>query len=85
MSSVLAHAELHATRSQLRDVYESIRAYQHPIARPPIIDACFEDRVDDVQHVEAVPGLRGLRESVRKDLDILDKVGSWHITHVLTE
>jgi hypothetical protein len=69
-----SHAELHAVRSQLRDVYTSIKAYQNPISRPPIIDACLEDRVDDVQHAESIQGLRGLREIVRKDLEVLDKV-----------
>jgi hypothetical protein len=61
-------------RNQLRIVLDSVHAYQHPVSKPPIIDACFEDRVDGVQHVDSIPGLRAFKESVRKDLEVLDKV-----------
>jgi hypothetical protein len=61
-------------KNQLEDIVASAHAYQHPVSKPPIIDACFEDRVDDIQHVESVPGLRSFKDSVRKDLDVLTKV-----------
>jgi hypothetical protein len=61
-------------KSQLEDILASVHAYQHPVSKPPIIDACFEDRVDDVQHVDSIPGLRAFKDSVRKDLDVLTKV-----------
>jgi hypothetical protein len=61
-------------KDQLSNVLASVHAYQHPVSKPPIIDACFEDRIDDVHRVDSVPGLRVFKESVRKDLDILSTV-----------
>jgi hypothetical protein len=61
-------------KDQLSNVLASVHAYQHPVSKPPIIDACFEDRIDDVHRVDSVPGLRFFKESVRKDLDILSTV-----------
>jgi hypothetical protein len=61
-------------KDQLSNVLASVHAYQHPVSKPPIIDACLEDRIDDVHRVDSVPGLRVFKESVRKDLDILSTV-----------
>jgi hypothetical protein len=67
-------------RDQLKQVLASIHNYQHPTYRYPILDATFEDRLDDVQHVNSIPGLRAFRESVTKDLQVLDRVRILHDT-----
>lgn len=67
-------------RDQLKQVLTSIHNYQHPTYRYPVLDATFEDRLDDVQHVNSIPGLRAFRESVTKDLQVLDQVRIVHDT-----
>ena len=72
------HADLHRLRSRLREILESIYAFEPPIRPPPVLDASSAN--DDPSRVgtarkATVPGLRGLEESVRRDLDVLTKVG----------
>ena len=76
-----AHADLHRLSSRLREILESIYAFEPPIRLPPVLDAAVVN--DDPSRVGGVrlagktglPGLRGLEESVRRDLDVLTKVG----------
>ena len=76
-----AHADLHRLNSKLRGILESIYAFEPPIRAPPVLDASLVN--DDASRVGGVrlagkttlPGLRGLEESVRRDLDVLTKVG----------
>ena len=73
-----AHADLHRLRSRLREILESIYAFEPPIRPPPVLDASLAN--DDSSRARsarkaALPGLRGLEESIRRDLDVLTKVG----------
>ena len=76
-----AHAELYQLRPRLQEILESICAFEPPIRSPPVLDASLVS--DDpsgiggarVVRKTALPGLRGLEESVRRDLDVLNKVG----------
>ncbi|KAI0697354.1 hypothetical protein BC835DRAFT_1270412 [Cytidiella melzeri] len=67
------HTDLHALRSQLRDVYASITTFRPPVAHPPIIDSSVDLVNGDGPRQDSVRGLRKLKESVRRDLDILEK------------
>ncbi|KAF9645257.1 hypothetical protein BDM02DRAFT_3101679, partial [Thelephora ganbajun] len=74
-----AHADLHRLRSRLQEILKSIRAFEPPILLPPVLDTSLAN--DDPSRVggarvmskTALPGLRGLEESVRRDLDVLTK------------
>ena len=76
-----AHADLHRLSLRLREILESIYAFEPPIRLPPVLDASLVN--DDASRAggvrlagkTALPGLRGLEESVRRDLDVLTKVG----------
>lgn len=75
-----AHADLHRLHLRLRDILESIYTFEPPIRLPPVLDASLVN--DDASRVGgarsagkmALPGLRGLEESVRRDSDVLSKV-----------
>lgn len=67
------HRDLEALRIKLRDVLASITAFNPPVAHPPIIDASADNSDDGPKH-DSIRGLRKLKESVKRDLDILEKV-----------
>lgn len=72
----IAHNELYELCSQLVAILTAIEGYQHPVATPPILEiAEHAGSIDGPQHIEAVPGLRALKDAVRKDLDVICKVG----------
>ena len=84
------HGDLHRLRLRLQDILESIHAFEPPIRPPPVLDVSLMNddpgsRVGGVRAVgkTALPGLRGLEESVRRDLDVLTKVGESIIQGVL--
>jgi hypothetical protein len=73
------HPELRQLRSKLEEIY-TISAHFRPLSlRPPILDSSIEGSESSEDspwaHQEQIPGLRQLRESIRLDLDALDKVG----------
>jgi len=76
-----AHADLDRLRSRLQEILESIHAFEPPIRLPPVLDASLANddpsRLGGVRVVgrTVLPGLRGLEESVRRNLDVLTKVG----------
>lgn len=85
------HPELRQLRTKLQEIYAA-SAHLHPLSlKPPILDSSVvianepsEDSPWTQQ--EQVPGLRQLRESIRLDLDVLDKVGraillNWALTN----
>ncbi|GJE93166.1 hypothetical protein PsYK624_093250 [Phanerochaete sordida] len=41
--------------------------------KPPLIDSSFDASTDDVQRRDAVRGMRTLKDSVKRDLDVLEK------------
>lgn len=71
------HAELYILQAKLRDILKSVSSFRPSIARPPIIDSSFDisgNPDEDIQHQDAVKGLRSFRDSVKRDLDVLEKV-----------
>jgi len=76
-----AHADLDRLRSRLQGILESIHAFEPPIRLPPVLDVSLANdepsRLGGVRVVgkTVLPGLRGLEESIRRDLDVLNKVG----------
>ncbi|KAF9450031.1 hypothetical protein P691DRAFT_505554 [Macrolepiota fuliginosa MF-IS2] len=72
------HPELRQLRTQLQDIYAA-SAYFHPLSlKPPILDSSIDiasapSEDSPWTQQEQIPGLRQLRESIRLDLDVLDK------------
>jgi hypothetical protein len=72
---------LHALSSSLRDVLDSIVTFSPHTQKPPIIDASIDNLggggfSDDTPRQGSIRGLRRYKESVKRDLDVLEKVGA---------
>ncbi|KAL6309419.1 hypothetical protein BKA93DRAFT_723582 [Sparassis latifolia] len=70
------HPELQILRTELHEVHDGMARFGPTLSRPPILDSSIglnskRDGAEDTK--EAVPGLRALRESVRRDLDATEK------------
>src|SRR5262245_16822362 len=81
VSGPLPHQELHALRSRLEGIHTSIVNFEPFPLKPPILDSSVSidgDASEDSPWLrrENIPGLRNLRDSVKRDLDILDKVNN---------
>ncbi|KAG9313786.1 hypothetical protein JVU11DRAFT_6146 [Chiua virens] len=63
-------ADLHA---RLSDIYESVQSFDVPSPRLPIIDLSPSNERDDRDDREPLPGLRFLREEVKRDCGLLHK------------
>lgn len=76
----MAHPELQSLLIRLQKIHESLYNFKPLAARPLILDSSLEaggqDATDDGQWLqqENIPGLKKLRESVKLDLDVLEKV-----------
>ncbi|KAH9903450.1 hypothetical protein C8Q73DRAFT_635400 [Cubamyces lactineus] len=74
-----AHPELHALRDQLREIFNAMATFGSAAfaAKPPILDSSINLGGDPNEefhaHEDAIHGLRALRESVKRDLDVLEK------------
>ncbi|KAJ7678429.1 hypothetical protein B0H14DRAFT_972434 [Mycena olivaceomarginata] len=78
-----AHPELHQIKSTLRAIHESLSDFRPLAVRPPILDSSTEaitgsldsESTEDVQWLqqESIPGVKQLRDSVKIDLDALEK------------
>ncbi|KAG5639725.1 hypothetical protein H0H81_000005 [Sphagnurus paluster] len=71
------HPPLQHLRIRLKDIHDAISNYQPSTARPPILDSSIDVGTDeDGQWLQQdnVPGLKKLRDSVRIDLDVLEKL-----------
>ncbi|KAJ3723754.1 hypothetical protein C8R42DRAFT_578377 [Lentinula raphanica] len=72
------HPELRNLRNHLRSIHDSISHFQPPVKRPPILDSSLEviqNPAEDThwfQH-DNIPGLKRLKDSIKVDLDALDK------------
>ncbi|KAL0569827.1 hypothetical protein V5O48_012136 [Marasmius crinis-equi] len=84
MSSPASHPELRQLRLQLQSIHDSIIHFQPPVRNPPILDSALEviqnpNQNDDKNnnnnwlHHENIPGLKKLKDTIRVDLDVLDK------------
>jgi hypothetical protein len=71
------HPALQQLRVQLQSIHESISNFQPSTSKPPILDSSLDigDSSEDGQWLqqEHIPGLKKLRDSVKIDLDVLEK------------
>lgn len=70
------HAELYAMRDKLRGILQSASSFSPSMAKPPIIDSSFDlagNPTEDIQRQDAIKGLRALKDSVKRDLEVLEK------------
>ena len=73
------HPALQKLRIQLQGIHDSISNFQPSTSKPPILDSSLDaasDSSEDGQWLqqEHIPGLKKLRDSVKIDLDVLEKV-----------
>lgn len=73
MSNDLPHPELQVQRQKLRSILQTIPSFGSGVVKPPVIDASLDSR-EEKPNQDTIPGLRMLRDAVRRDLDVLDKV-----------
>ncbi|KAF9011872.1 hypothetical protein BDQ17DRAFT_1396918 [Cyathus striatus] len=74
--TVAAHPSLYALKIKLLQIYDDISNFQPPPTRPPILDSSIEiEPGEESQWIqqEDIPGLKKLKESIRVDLDLLEK------------
>ncbi|KAF9467151.1 hypothetical protein BDZ94DRAFT_1186166 [Collybia nuda] len=72
------HSGLQQLRTRLQDIYDAISSFQPLTAKPPILDSSLDiggDPSEDGQWLqqEHIPGLKKLRDSIKIDLDVLEK------------
>jgi hypothetical protein len=76
------HDEIHKLQAQLSQIHDDMSLYEPPIPMPPVMDSSLDDSPED-QEIgarggsstnERLPGLRALKESLRQDLEALEKV-----------
>ncbi|RDB23624.1 hypothetical protein Hypma_009502 [Hypsizygus marmoreus] len=97
MSSAIDDASPHPALQQLKirlqNIHDAISTYQPLTAKPPILDSSLNtgtDTSDDGQWLqqEHIQGLKKLRDSVKVDLDVLEKFlstpGSAHLPPLST-
>ncbi len=68
------HPTLRILRTRLQAIHDSISHFQPPTRRPPIHDSSLD--LNDTQWLQQdyIPGLRKLKDTIKIDLDVLDKV-----------
>jgi hypothetical protein len=70
------HHELHLLHKNLQNIYDALLNFKPLAGVPPILDSSIDaDPNDDGQWLrhENIPGLKKLRESIKFDIDILEK------------
>ncbi|KAF8884227.1 hypothetical protein CPB84DRAFT_1850760 [Gymnopilus junonius] len=76
------HPELRSIRGHLIQIHDAISNFKPLTARPPILDSSCdtltanENNEDNLNHwlqPESVPGLKKLKESIKLDLEVLEK------------
>ncbi|KAJ6541712.1 hypothetical protein B0H19DRAFT_1174334 [Mycena capillaripes] len=71
-----AHPELRLLHKRLQNIYDALLNFKPLAGIPPILDSSVDaDPNDDGQWLrhENIPGLKKLRESIKFDLDLLEK------------
>ncbi|KAK0219684.1 hypothetical protein EDD85DRAFT_960873 [Armillaria nabsnona] len=68
-----SHPTLRILRTRLQAIHDSISHFQPPTRRPPILDSSLD--LIDTQWLQQdhIPGLRKLKDTIKIDLDVLDK------------
>lgn len=62
-------------RQKLRSILLTIPSFGSGIVKPPVIDASLDvAQEEEKPNQDTIPGLRALRDAVRQDLDVLEKV-----------
>jgi hypothetical protein len=81
LDGITPHPELRQLRTRLQDIHDAISNFHPLTAKPPILDSSLDigpggDPSEDGQWLqqEHIPGLKKLRDSVKIDLDVLEKV-----------
>lgn len=75
------HADLRLIQKRLQDIHESICNYRLPTRRHPILDSSLDlnpdSSTEDSQWLQqdSIPGLKKMRDTVKIDLDVVEKVG----------
>lgn len=77
------HPDLQRLRSELREIYIAMATFgsSQLAAKPPILDLSGDSNNEFHSHQDAVHGLRALKDAVRRDLDVLEKVSLIHQVH----
>ncbi|KAJ7148024.1 hypothetical protein C8R46DRAFT_540646 [Mycena filopes] len=71
-----AHPELHLLLKKLQTIYDALLNFKPLAGVPPILDSSVDsDPNDDGQWLrhENIPGIKKLRESIKFDIDLLEK------------
>lgn len=79
----IAHPDLQSIRSHLIQIHDAISNFKPLTARPPILDSSCDstsenDEENQWLNQEDIPGLKKLKETVKLDLGVLEKVIPWH-------
>lgn len=77
------HPALQQLRIRLQHIHDAISTYQPLSAKPPILDSSLELGTEGNEdshwlQQENIQGLKKLRDSVKIDLDVLEKVWLHH-------
>ena len=75
----IAHPDLQSIRSHLFQIYDAISNFRPLTARPPILDSSYDSTNENSEenqwlNQENIPGLKKLKEDIKLDLGVLDKV-----------
>jgi hypothetical protein len=82
MENIIAHPDLQCIRSRLLQILDDISNFKPLTARPPILDSSCDstsenNEEDQWLNQENIPGLKKLKENIKLDLGVLEKVIPW--------
>ncbi|KAA1474378.1 hypothetical protein DENSPDRAFT_781724 [Dentipellis sp. KUC8613] len=68
------HPQLQKQLNDLQNVAESIAVYEPYVPKPPILDASIDAEDEDAHNRgDTLPGLRTLSESIKRDIELIQK------------
>ncbi|KAK0224063.1 hypothetical protein IW262DRAFT_871822 [Armillaria fumosa] len=68
-----SHPTLRVLRTRLQAIHDSISHFQPATRRPPILDSSLDPNDSQWLQQDHIPGLRKLKDTIKIDLDVLDK------------